>query len=102
MEVDGEKGMLSVGGGAPRGFQSGRLAVRLRGELQSVDEGEVAIATTEAANVAGMYVGLHNDILSDTWTVPDFEHAVRLTKLIDDVTESSATGARKSSGDWPS
>ena len=94
MEVDGEKGTLSVDGGAPRGFQSGRLTVRLRGELQSVDEGEVATATAGAANVAGMYVGLRNDILSDTWTVTDFEHAVRLTKLIDDVTASSAIGAR--------
>ena len=102
MEVDGEKGALSLDGGAPRGFQSGRLTVRLRGEIQSVDEGEVGTATAEAANVAGMYGGLRNDILSDTWTVPDFEHAVRLTKLIDDMTASSATGARKSSGDWPS
>ena len=102
MEVDGEKGALSIDGGAARGFQAGRLTVSLNGELQPVDEGEVASMTAEAANVAGMYVALRSDILLGTSTVPDFEHAVRLARLIDDLTASSETGSRKSSGDWPS
>ncbi len=107
MEVDGEKGTLSIDGGAPRGFQSGKLRVSWRGEFQNVDEGEVAAMPTEAANVATMYAALRDDIFSGTWTVPDFEHAVRLTKLVGDLTASSQTGGRKLSADcrldgvWP-
>ena len=102
LEVDGEDGSLSLDGGAVRGFQSGRLTVSLRGEPESVDEGEVSAMSAQAANVAGMYVALRNDIFSGTWTAPDFQHAVRLTKLLDDVTASSQSGSRKPALDWPS
>ena len=102
MEIDGQDGTLRIEGGAVRGFQSGRLTVSLRGELQAVDEGEVSGLPAEAANVAGMYVALRSDILSGTLTAPDFEHAVRLAKLLDDVEASSQTGARKTSTEWPS
>ena len=102
MEVNGEKGALSLDGGAVRGFQSGRLTVSLGGEIQTVDEGETASMTAEAANVASTYVALRNDILSGTSTAPDFEHAVRLAKLIEDVAASSETGSRKTFADWPS
>ncbi len=101
MEIDGEKGTLHIDGGASRGFQSGRLTVRWCGELQHVDEGEGAAMPAEAANVASMYAALRNDILSGTSTVPDFEHAVRLARLLSDVTESSRTGCRKLCTDWP-
>ena len=102
MVVDGEKGALSIDGGAVRGFQSGRLTVSLGGEIQSVDEGEAAAMTAEAANVADMYVALRNDILSGSSTAPDFDHAVRLAKLIDDASASSDSGFRKTFADWPS
>ncbi len=101
MEIDGEEGTLHIEGGAPRGFQSGKLTVSWRGDFQDVDEGEVAAMPTEAANVATMYAALRNDILSGTSTVPDFEHAVRLAKLVEAVTASSQTGCRKLSADWP-
>ncbi len=102
MVIDGEKGVLSIDGGAVRGFQSGRLTVSLNGESQPLNEGETATMTAEAANVASMYAGLRNDILSDQWTVPDFDHAVRLAKLIADATASSEAGVRKTAADWPS
>ncbi|AXC12071.1 Oxidoreductase [Acidisarcina polymorpha] len=101
MEIDGEMGTLHIDGGAPRGFQSGKLIVSWCGELQHVDEGEGAAMPAEAANVALMYAALRNDFLSGTATVPDFEHAVRLTKLLSDLTASSRTGCRKLSADWP-
>ena len=101
LQVDGEKGVLSVDGGAVRGFQSGRLTVSLDGKPQSIDEGEVAAMTAEAANVAGMYAALRNDIVSGQRTVPDFDHAVRLATLIEDVTASSGSGTRKTAADWP-
>jgi hypothetical protein len=85
MEVTGEHGNLVVEGGAMRGFQSGRLKLSLAGKPHLVDEGEVAAMAAEAANVAAMYAALRNDIISGTSAAPDFEHAVRLEKLIDDV-----------------
>ncbi len=102
MEIDGENGGIRLDGGAPRGFQSGKLTVSLRGELQPIDEGEAGAMPAEAANVAGMYAALRDDILTGESTVPDFEHAVRLARLIDDVAASSAAGSRKRSDDWPS
>ena len=101
MEIDGEKGGIQIDGGAARGFQSGKLTVSMRGELQPLDEGEVSAMPAEAANVAGMYAALRDDILTEQSTVPDFEHAVRLARLIEDVTTSSETGLRKQSADWP-
>ncbi len=101
MEIDGEKGGIRIDGGAARGFQSGKLTVSLRGELQPVDEGEVGAMPTEAANVAGMYAALRDDILTGKSTAPDFAHAVSLARLIDDVTASSEAGSRKQSVDWP-
>ena len=55
MEIDGEKGGIRIDGGAARGFQSGKLKVSLRGELQPLDEKEAGAMPAEAANVAGMY-----------------------------------------------
>ncbi len=101
MEVTGELGDLVVEGGALRGFQSGRLGLSLLGEPQLIDEGELARMPAEVANVAAMYAGLRNDINSGTSVVPDFMHAVRLAKLMDDVLLSAQTGSRESAEGWP-
>ena len=100
MEVTGEKGQLVLEGGAIRGFQSGKLTLSLHGKLQQVDEGEVAGLPAEAANVAATYAALRNDIVSGSSTVPDFEHAVYLSKLIHHLLLSAQTGARKKQEDW--
>ncbi len=99
--VMGDKGELSLTGGAPRGFQSGRLALALNGEPQEVDEGERAGFPDEALNVAGVYARLRDDIVNDTRSSPDFDHAVRLTRLIEDLLASSADGRRREADDWP-
>ena len=101
MEVVGEKGALTLDGGAARGFQSGRLRLALKGESQPVDEGECALMPDAAANVSGVYIALRNDIHQATSTAPDFHHAVRLSRLVDDLLSSSTTGVRKSAMDWP-
>ncbi len=89
LEVTGELGSLLLEGGAARGFQSGRLSLSLNGKPQQVDEGETQPMSDTAANVAGMYAALRDDILSGTSSVPDFHHAARLTRLIDDVMSSA-------------
>ena len=101
MEVRGDKGDLVLSGGAMRGFQSGRLTLSLLGKVQHVDEGEVAAMPAEAANVVAMYATLRNDILTNASTAPDFEHAVRLAKLIHDVLSSAKTGTRRKAEGWP-
>jgi predicted dehydrogenase len=101
MEVTGEHGELVVAGGAMRGFQSGRLTLSLLGKPQLLDEGELTSMPAEAANVAAMYATLRDDVFSGTPTAPDFGHAVRLAKLIQDVLLSAQTGTRKKADDWP-
>ena len=99
--VMGDKGDLLLTGGAPRGFQSGRLALHLNGQLQDVDEGERTGFTDEALNVAGVYAQLRDDIVNDTRHSPDFDHAVRLTRLVEDLLASSADGQRREANGWP-
>jgi predicted dehydrogenase len=100
LEVVGETGTLTLDGGALRGFPTGRLRLSLNNEPQHVDEGEVSLMPDTAANVAGMYAALRDDIAQGTSTVPDFNHAARLARLIDDVMASAQTGTRKSAMDW--
>ncbi len=101
LEVTGETGSLTLAGGAARGFQSGRLRLSVDGEPQPVDEGEVGPMPDGAANVAGTYAALRDDIARGTHTVPDFDHAVRLTRLIQDLLSSSRDGTRKPAAGWP-
>lgn len=100
-QITGNSGELMLHGGAARGFQSGILQLNLNGEPQTVDEGELSSMPESAMNVAGMYAALRNDINSGTHTVPDFEHATRLTKLIDDLLASAKDGVRKLASGWP-
>ena len=99
--VMGDKGDLSLTGGAPRGFQSGRLALALNGEPQEVDEGERAGFPDAALNVAGVYARLRDDIVNGMRTSAGFEHAVRLTRLVEDLFAASADGRRADANDWP-
>lgn len=100
-EIVGESGFLSLQGGAVRGFQSGRLELLLNGEKQPLDEGEVTDMPDAAANVAGVYAELRDDIRNGTSNAPDFGHAVRLTRLMDDLTASAQKGERRRAADWP-
>ena len=52
-----------------------------------------------AANVAGIYAMLR-DVLSGTTFVPDFNHAVLLTRLVDAVPASSKRRVRQQNDGW--
>ncbi len=101
LEVVGEAGILRLDGGAARGFQSGQLTLSLNGVPQVVDEGELAAMPDAATNVAGVYAALRDDIAGGTFTVAGFDHAVRLTRLVSDLLESSRTGSRTQAVNWP-
>ena len=101
LEVVGEAGVIRLDGGAARGFQSGRLRLSFGGVPQHVDEGELAAMPDAAANVAGVYAALRDDIAGGTFTVAGFGHAVKLTRLVSDVLSSSLAGSRAKAADWP-
>jgi predicted dehydrogenase len=101
LEVTGEAGTLRLDGGAARGFQSGRLRLSLDGAPQRVDEGELAAIPDAAANVAGVYAALRDDIARGTFTVAGFGNAVKLTQLVTDLLSSSRAGSRAKAADWP-
>ena len=101
LDVVGETGTLRLDGGAPRGVQSGRITLSLDGQPQRVDEGELAAVPDAAANVAGVYAALRDDILNATQAAPDFDHAVRMTRLVEDALAASDSGARKAASGWP-
>ena len=84
-----------------RGFQSGRLRLSLDGEPQSVDDGELASLSDAAVNVAGVYAALRDDIRGGTSRAAGFDHAARLTRLIEDVLASSKLGRRMDASAWP-
>ncbi len=101
MNVVGEKATVRLDGCAARGFQSGRLTLSLDGEAQPVDEGELADMPDAAANVAGVYAALRDDIAGGTFTVAGFNHAVKLTELVSGLLKSSISGRRETSTGWP-
>lgn len=99
LDVIGEKGSLRLDGGAPRGLQSGRIGLLENGERVAVDEGELATMHDPAVNVAGVYAALRDDIRQGAFSVAGFTHAVRLSRLVEQVFLSSAEGRRVAT-DW--
>ncbi len=100
-EIVGDAGVMTLQGGAPRGFQSGRLRLLVNGEAQAVDEGELASLSDAALNVAATYACLRDDIVRGTSTVVGFGHAVRVAQFMEDAVSSSDAGERRTRGDWP-
>ena len=99
-DITGERQSLTLVGGAAVGFQAGRLALLVHGNRQAVDEGEVAGMPDAAANVGAMYAALRDDIAGDTRTVPDFTHAVKLSRLLSDIDRSMDSGERARHAKW--
>ncbi len=99
-EVVGTDGELLLAGGDPYGFQAGRLTLTLNGQGQRVDDPPDTLPAA-AINLAAMYGALARDISRGEHTTPDFDHAVRLTQLLDDVVKSANIGHRLTRQDWP-
>ena len=101
LEVVGETGTLRLDGGGARGVQSGTLRLSLDGKAQPTDEQQFVGLPGTAVNVAGVYAMLRDDFLAGKGAVTGFDHAVRLTQLIEDAFASSETGIRREAGNWP-
>ena len=94
LEITGTEGTLRLDGGASRGVQAGRLRLLRDGEPVQVNEPSLERLSDSAINVAGNYTALRDDILNSTSTVTDFDHAVHLTRLMEDVLRSSVDAER--------
>lgn len=100
LQLVGDSGVLTLDGGAMRGFQAGHLTLSLNGSLEATGSADPGLAEG-AANVAAIYARLRDDIAGGTRTVTGFRHAVRLARLIDAVFTSSEQGRRIAATDWP-
>jgi predicted dehydrogenase len=103
MDVIGEDGVLTIKGGAPRGFQAGLLSLSLNAKHVEVDDGETAGLPDSVVNVARVYAALRDDVINGTSTAPNFKDAVRLSHLLDDILSSAGDGRTTApTADWPS
>ena len=100
LDLMGDKGRLRLDGGAPRGVQAGAIGLILDGARQVVKGAEHP--TASAANVAGVYASLRDDIVGKGSRATGFDHAARLTHFIEDLLDPSKTGVVCDQGSWPS
>lgn len=95
LELVGEKGWLKISGGHPGGYQVGFLKL----ETSFPSEPQPAPVAPDlrggALNLAESYTRFGNDIRTGARTVPNFETAVRLTRLLQSIEQSSSTGRRQ-------
>ncbi|WP_298692833.1 Gfo/Idh/MocA family oxidoreductase [uncultured Sphingomonas sp.] len=93
-ELEGEHGWLRLTGGHPGGFQAGALTIESDVEIPPAPA-VAADLSGPPRNVAESYVRFAADIRADTFTVPDFADAVRLSRLLDHIETASDTGMRQ-------
>ena len=92
--VRGTAGTLSIGGGHPGGYQAGRLEVTTKPASAAQPAPAAPELDGPSANVSEMWARFAADIRNGTHTVPDFDRAVRLTRLLDTIDASSDEGRR--------
>lgn len=88
-ELRGTKGSLSISGGHPGGYQAGILTVTTNPASPPQPVSVVTGLGATSVNVAELWARFASDIRSGTRTVPDFDRAVRLTRLLDAIDASS-------------
>lgn len=101
LDAVGERGVLRIDGGAARGVQASRLTLLVNGVEAPVEDGELCGLPDAAWNVAATYAALRNDIEHGSSTVVGFDHAIRLTRMINDALASSRGGCCVWPNDWP-
>lgn len=92
--VRGTTGTLAITGGHPGGYQAGRLVVTTSPESPAQPLDAARGLDGPSANVAELWARFCEDIRAGTRTVPDFDRAVRLTRLLDTIDASSDLGRR--------
>jgi predicted dehydrogenase len=88
-QLRGTEGTLEIGGNHPGGYQCGALVVSTSTDSEPQPPQTFPGLTGPAINVAQIYAQLERDIRTGSRTVPDFETALRLHKLLDTIEASS-------------
>jgi predicted dehydrogenase len=91
-ELRGSKGNLTIRGHHPGGYQCGDLEVTASGKAEPQPRTDLSGLNGAAINVAEVWQRFEEDIRSGSRTVPDFELAVRLTRLLDAIETASDEG----------
>ena len=95
LELIGEAGWLKISGGHPGGYQVGLLNLETSFPSEPLAPLVAADLDGPPINVAEHYMRFAEDIRSDSRSVPDFEVAVRLTRLLDAIDKASVEGQRQ-------
>lgn len=88
-ELRGTKGSLAINGHHPGGYQCGDLQVSCSVESEVQPPADAPDLGGAAINVGQLWSQLERDIRSGKHSVPDFDAAVRLTRLLDAVDQAS-------------
>lgn len=94
-ELVGSKGSLSMSSRFPGGFQAGTIELETSFDAPPAPAHVVEGLKYAPVNVAESWARFADDIENDTFTVPDFDDAVRLTRLLDAIDTASASGQRQ-------
>ena len=98
-ELRGTSGSLEITGHHPGGYQCGALTVRCTPEAEAQPAPAVPGLHEAPINVGQMWAQFESDIRNNTHTVPDFDRAVRLTRLLDAIESASDEGRTVALGD---
>lgn len=101
LEAVGETGSLQLGGGARRGGAVRRSHAVTERRAASARTGELSGLPESAVNVAGVYARLRDDVRNGTFRTKGFDHAVDLTRFMEDILVSSDRGTRAIASEWP-
>ena len=91
-ELRGSEGSLEIAGHHPGGYQCSHLEVTTKPAGEAQPALTVAGLEGNPVNVAELWVRFEQDIRSGQRTVPDFDVALRLTRLLDAIDAASDAG----------
>ncbi|MBM3594636.1 MAG: Gfo/Idh/MocA family oxidoreductase [Alphaproteobacteria bacterium] len=94
LELVGTRGSLTMSSSFPGGYQAGTIVLETSFGAPPVPAHVVEGLRYAPVNVAEAWARFADDIENGTYTVPDFEGAVRLTRLLDAIDAASASGQR--------
>jgi predicted dehydrogenase len=95
LELAGDRGWLRISGGRAGGFQVGGLAFETSVEAAPLPPPLPVLGTGPPGHLAEAYARFATDIRSGTRTVPEFQLALRLTRLLDRIDHASLAGVRQ-------
>lgn len=95
LELYGTDGELTMSSNHPGGFQVGNITLTVNGEEDGNFSPVSPSLQGPPSNVAELYSRFVKDIQQDTYTVPNFDDAVKLSKLLEAIDSASSKGSRQ-------